>query len=149
MPKKRDLKERFHEKVAVAESGCHEWQGCVMKNGYGQINNEGKAAYAHRVAYELENGLLPKGSFVLHSCDNRKCVNPAHLFAGTFQDNMDDMVSKLRQPHGMKNGHAKLSDEQVKEIRSATGTHREIAARFSVSQPLVSMIRSGRIWKHV
>jgi len=120
-----------------------------MKNGYGQINNEGKAAYAHRVAYELENGLLPKGSFVLHSCDNRKCVNPAHLFAGTFQDNMDDMVSKLRQAHGMKNGHAKLSDEQVKEIRSATGTHREIAARFSVSQPLVSMIRSGRIWKHV
>lgn len=120
-----------------------------MPNGYGQIRQDGKTAYAHRVAYELKNGPIGNGLFVLHSCDNRKCVNPDHLSLGTFDDNMADMVGKLRQAHGQKNGHAKLKPEQVREIRAAIGTHREIAARYGVTQSLVSMIRSGRIWKHV
>lgn len=120
-----------------------------MPNGYGQIHQSGRTAYAHRVAWELANGPIPDGGFILHSCDNRRCVNPAHLRVGTFQDNMDDMTGRGRHAHGVRNTHAKLTAEDVKAIRSAEGLHREIAARFGVTQPLVSMIRSGRIWRNV
>lgn len=134
-------------KVEQMPSGCHEWTGHVMPNGYGQVRHNG-TAYAHRVAYELHKGDIPQGLYVLHSCDNRKCVNPAHLFLGTFDDNMADMVAKGRQAHGEKNFHAKLTKDQVIAIRSSVGTQREIAARYSVSRSLISMIRSERIWRH-
>ena len=120
-----------------------------MPNGYGQFHLNGKTAYAHRVAYEIAYGLFPKEAFVMHSCDNRKCVNPAHLSLGTFDLNMADMVDKKRQAHGARNSHAKLAPDQVRAIRSEVGTHTEIAARYGVSQALISMVRSGRIWKHV
>lgn len=145
---KRDLRTRFFAKVVETESGCHEWTGCLMPNGYGQFHKDGKTAYAHRVAYELANGDL-NGAHVLHSCDNRKCVNPAHLFAGDLTANMQDMVAKGRQAHGTRNGHAKLTEDQVCKIRSFLGTNREIAAQFGVTPSLVSLIRSGRIWRNV
>lgn len=144
---KRPISERFFAKVAVRESGCHEWTGCLMPNGYGQLHKDGKTAYAHRVAYELAYG--PTDLFVLHKCDNRKCVNPAHLFAGSFDENMQDMVDKNRQAHGDRSGRRKLSSDQVRAIRSEVGLHREIAAKYGVTPSLVSMIRSGRIWRYV
>jgi hypothetical protein len=144
---KRPISERFFEKVSINENGCHEWTGCIMPNGYGQFHKDGKTAYAHRVAYELANGVA--ANFVLHKCDNRKCVNPGHLFSGTFDDNMADMVAKKRQAHGEKNSHAKLNAEKVKAIRSEVGLHREIGAKYGVTASLVSMIRSGRIWRNV
>ena len=144
---KKSIRERFDEKVAVRENGCHEWTGCLMPNGYGQIQKDGRTAYAHRVAYELAYG--PTDAYVLHKCDNRKCVNPAHLFAGSFADNMMDMVAKKRQAAGDRNGRRKLSSEQVRAIRSEIGLHREIAAKYGVTPGLVSMIRSGRIWRDV
>jgi len=144
---KRPISERFFEKVSINENGCHEWTGCIMPNGYGQFHKDGKTAYAHRVAYELANGVA--ADFVLHKCDNRKCVNPGHLFSGTFDDNMADMVAKKRQAHGEKNSHAKLNAEKVKAIRSEVGLHREIGAKYGVTASLVSMIRSGRIWRNV
>jgi hypothetical protein len=144
---KRPISERFFEKVSINKNGCHEWTGCIMPNGYGQFHKDGKTAYAHRVAYELANGVAT--DFVLHKCDNRKCVNPGHLFSGTFDDNMADMVAKKRQAHGEKNSHAKLNAEKVKAIRSEVGLHREIGAKYGVTASLVSMIRSGRIWRNV
>lgn len=144
---KRPIEERFFAKVAVRESGCHEWIGSLMPNGYGQIHKDGKTAYAHRVAYELAYG--PTNLFVLHSCDNRKCVNPTHLFEGTFAENMQDMVDKQRQAAGDRSGRRKLSSEQVRCIRSEVGLHREIASKYGVTPSLVSMIRSGRIWRSV
>ena len=144
---KRPIKERFFSKVAIRENGCHEWTGCLMPNGYGQFHKDGKTVYAHRVAFELANG--KPDEFVLHSCDNRKCVNPEHLFSGSFNDNMRDMTAKGRQAHGDRNGRRKLNSEQVRAIRSEIGLNREIAARYDVSASLVSMIRSGRIWRYV
>jgi len=120
-----------------------------MPNGYGQVHLDGRTAYAHRVVWELVNGPVPKGAFVLHTCDNRRCVNPAHLWLGTYLDNIHDMTAKLRHAHGTRNGHAKLTVAEVKSIRRMIGTHTEIAACFGVSQPLVSMIKTGRIWRHV
>ena len=144
---KRPITERFFEKVERKETGCHEWMGCLMPNGYGQFHKDGKTAYAHRVAYELAYGETEQQ--VLHHCDNRKCVNPDHLFTGTLADNMKDMVEKGRQAAGDRNGRRKLSSEQIKAIRSEVGLHREIAAKFGVTASLVSMIRSGKIWRSV
>jgi hypothetical protein len=135
--------------VKPHRSGCHNWTGSIMPNGYGQIHSKGQTAYAHRVAWELANGPVPEGAYVLHSCDNRRCVNSAHMRLGSFQDNMDDMTGKLRQPHGPRNGHAKLTVAEVRLIRLMDGTHGEIAAHFGVSRPSVSLIRAGRTWKYV
>ena len=144
----KKVKERFYKKIEKVGE-CHEWTGHVMINGYGQFSKDGRAQYAHRVAYELAKGEIKDNLYVLHKCDNRKCVNPDHLFLGTFDDNMADMVIKQRQAHGMNNAHAKLTDSDVLEIRSMEGTNRAIADKFNVSQPLISMIRNRRIWKLV
>lgn len=133
----------------MLDSGCHEWTGHVMVNGYGQISRDGKPAYSHRVRWEMANGIIENGDYVLHSCDNRKCVNIDHLFVGTFYDNMDDMVRKGRQACGVRNSHAKLTDEKILEIRSANGTQEAIASNYGVTRSLISMIRNKKIWRHV
>ena len=155
MPGKRPLRERFEEKVDRASSlqswggtKCHELRATLMPNGYGQIRN-GKTDYAHRVSWELTNGPIPKGMYVLHRCDNRKCVNPEHLFLGSFDDNMSDMVSKRRQAHGIKNWHAKLTEDEVREIRFGGGKQEDTARKFNVSRTTVSQIRSGDTWRFI
>lgn len=148
MPAKRPLKDRFSEKVRIVDSGCHEWTGSLMPNGYGQIHNEGKTAYAHRVAWELAHGSA-NNLYVLHRCDNRRCVNPDHLFLGTFNDNMADMVAKTRQAIGNKNGRRKLCADEVREIRSLSGTCVELGARFGVSDATISDIRRRRSWRSI
>lgn len=98
-------------------SRCWEWKSGFSQNGYGNVKLLNKTRYTHRVSYELAFGDIPNGLYVLHHCDNRKCVNPSHLFLGTARDNSDDKVYKNRQPRGETNGRCKLSDEQVAEIR--------------------------------
>ena len=143
------IESRFYQKVRKEPSGCHEWTGHVMRNGYGQVSFHQKPEYSHRVAWELAFGPIPEGKYILHKCDNRKCVNPEHLFTGTFQDNMDDMVRKKRQASGNRSGRRKISSDLARKIRDSVGTQAAIAANFGVSQCTVSMIRSGRIWKDI
>jgi HNH endonuclease len=76
--------------------GCWDWQRAVNSVGYGRIARNGTRVYAHRAAYELAYGPIPKDMCVLHSCDNRRCVRPDHLFLGTKRDNMLDMAAKGR-----------------------------------------------------
>jgi hypothetical protein len=149
--KKRSVEERFFEKVQKVESGCHEWTGHVMKNGYGQLHYKGKTVYSHIMAYKLEHGHDSVGDlFVLHKCDNRKCVNPEHLFLGTFYDNMDDMVAKVRQAAGEKNFHAKLTGDQVIQIRKNTDdSHTELGIMFGVSRITIHDIKTRRSWRHI
>ena len=149
MTASRPLAQRFCEKVEIRESGCHEWTGRIQPNGYGQVRGNGKTVYAHRASWELANGPIPNGGFVLHACDNRRCVNPAHLRVGSFQDNMDDMTAKKRHAHGERNGHSKLKVVDVLAIRAADELHEVLAGRYGVTQSIISMIRSRRIWKHV
>lgn len=80
-------------------NGCHEYQGSINNRGYGKFRWEGKQVLAHRASYERKNGSIPEGKLICHTCDNRKCINPNHLYAGTYGDNARDRyhgISKRR-----------------------------------------------------
>jgi len=93
---KSDPIKRFLDKVQKMNTGCHEWTSTLNRGGYGKFYYEKKQDVAHRVAYELFVGSA-KGRWVLHKCDNRKCVNPDHLFLGNNLDNIQDMDSKIAE----------------------------------------------------
>lgn len=142
---------------------CWIWTGGTNADGYGRIGRAGTKILAHRFSWELHNGPVPDGFHVLHHCDNPPCPNPAHLFLGTDADNVHDMLSKGRGPTGDRSGvrlhpelycgerssFAKLTEEQVREIRTLPGTLAAIASRFMVTAGTISMIRRGITWKSV
>lgn len=140
------LDKRFWKMVNKTDS-CWLWTGKLHRTGYGlisdMINGKRKDIRAHRVSYKIHHGSLPDDMFVCHTCDTRNCVNPAHLFLGTNQENVNDMVQKKRQAHGSKNGHSKLSPEQVSEIMTSTETQTELAKRYGVCQSQISRIKTG------
>lgn len=91
---------RFFDKINKTDD-CWEWNASLRgKTGYGAFKLNGKVIDAHRVSYELHFGIIPKGVLVCHRCDNRKCVNPNHLFLGTYKDNHQDGVDKGRIING-------------------------------------------------
>lgn len=133
--------------------GCWEWRA-GRSSGYGVVRIGGRKVYAHRAMYELVFGPLPDDACVLHKCDNPPCIRPDHLFDGSRDDNMQDMIAKGRARHpgqkGTEHPQAKLTDADVLTIRAATGvTQRELAERYGVTQTLISMIRRGKIWTHL
>lgn len=114
------LADRFWQKVGQGNpDDCWLWQSTVMKNGYGHFWNGKGGSLAHRTAYELHYGPISKSMFVCHRCDVKLCCNPAHLFLGTPQDNMDDMVVKGRgnKPKGERHGLARFTNAQAKALR--------------------------------
>lgn len=144
----------------VAKSGdCWEWVGTRRREGYGLFWNGERQVRAHRFAWELEEGPIPEGKSLCHSCDNPPCVRPSHLFVGTQRENLEDMTRKGRRStpfrdqdqRGSKNRYAKLTDEQVAHIKgmAAAGHYQDdIAARFGISRANVSYI-SRKTWAHV
>lgn len=134
---------------------CWEWGGRLNFGGYGFVISKGKTFMAHRIAWEQSNGPIPTGLIICHKCDNRKCINPSHMFLGTDADNVADMDRKGRRVilRGADNALSKLSEESVKEIkRRHTGEYGlgiKLAKEFGVAPTTISMIVTGRTWCHV
>jgi len=147
--------ERFAEKCKPVKSGCIEWTMMRTANGYGLFSVGRKVTTAHRWLFEQTYGKQPASVDVCHSCDNRKCVNITHLFAGTRKQNMEDAVRKGRTSHASKNrgekhGRAVLTSAQVKEIRALRLDGRtlgSIAIIFGVSIAQISRIVNNQSWR--
>lgn len=151
MARWKDANSRFWGSVRKSD-GCWEWTGSRSDTGYGCFY-DGHATSAHRYSWVLHNGPVPAGLCVLHRCDNRACVRPDHLWLGTKADNSKDMASKsrFRVPglEGEDHGEAKLTDDDVRHIRSSTATGRDLARKLGVSESLVSLVRRRKAWKHL
>jgi len=152
----RHIAKRLALLVALSVSGCWEWTGNIGTTGYGMFRVNRTSVAAHRVSYEVAFGAIPDGQCVLHHCDNRKCVNPAHLHLGDRFDNMREAVERdrLRPPRciikGTQNGQAKLCEADVQEIRRARAhgeSRARLAVRFGVSTSAIIAIESGRNWR--
>lgn len=126
-------------------AGCWEWPHARFRGGYGKY----RSARAHRVSYEEEKGPIPAGQWVLHRCDNPACVRPSHLFLGSAQENVDDMVRKGRQNRGEARPIARLNETIVREIRASKENNCALARRYQVNVSTVRHVRIGRTWGHV
>lgn len=148
---------KFWSKVNRGEADdCWEWQGSRTGRGYGTIRLGGKSYGAHRLAWEIAHGELPKELCVCHRCDNPPCCNPAHLFAGTYRDNSQDALAKGRLNitslpvlRGNRSPNAKLTEAQVRMIRRSPEPAKTISVAYGVSHQTIYLIRNRRIWQHV
>jgi hypothetical protein len=154
--------QRFIQRaVKDSETGCWNWIGSDNGHGYSRFWDGKKTQYAHRFSYTAHHGPIPDGLNVCHSCDNRRCVNPDHLWLGTAADNVHDAMRKKRnvpppptkwkeqvEPHHW----ARLTREQVIEIKRALAAGEkmgDIAKRYGVGRTAIEKIRLGQRWSHV
>lgn len=137
----------------ITETGCWIWTGSLIGKGYAQMPSGRRLlgiTHAHRYSYMKFVGEVPEGMQVCHRCDIACCVNPNHLFLGTNQDNVDDMMRKGRHgkggASGERNGIAKLTLEQVKSIRESNDSHSQLALKFGLHPKSIARIRAKRCW---
>ena len=123
----------------------------IGTHGYPRIFRNGHMQNLHRVLYEEKHGTLLPEIEVRHTCDERKCINMEHLIQGTQADNANDkkIRGRCNPPHGERAGNSKLTEEQVKEIRSASGSQTKIARKYGIAQSQVSNIKTGKQWSHL
>jgi hypothetical protein len=148
--------QRFHAHVVRgAPDECWPWKtrSRYQSPGYGRFKVAGKILMAHRVAHYLATGADPAGQLVCHSCDNRVCCNPAHLFLGTHKDNAADCRAKGRLfiPSGENHYNAALTEDQVLQIRDVyyKGQHTlaQLASQFGIIEQTVGYVVRGQTWK--
>lgn len=151
-------RERFLLKTRIiGYLSCWMWEGAGHPTGYGRFGiSPYKVTFAHRASWELFRGPIPAGMYVCHTCDVRLCVNPLHLFIGTAKDNMQDASKKGRivvpkESYLSDENHqvAKLTNEQVREIRNSEENGKVLATRFGVGKECIWMARTRRTFKDV
>src|SRR5262245_9587813 len=130
-------------------SACWLWSLTLNRDGYGLVNTLRKTRQAHRVAYELAIGPIPRGMCVLHHCDVPPCINPAHLFLGTNGVNMADRDQKQRQARYERQWKAKLTQDAVRDIRAARAagvTLNELGWYYDVWPTTIGYVVDGHTW---
>lgn len=146
---------RLAARITMSASGC--WEFPVARGGrYGYLSIHSRPHAAHRLAWELVNGPIPEGMFVCHTCDNKPCCNPDHLWVGTHVENMADMAAKGRHAMNLKFGvlhhSAKLTTRQVRDVRTALayGVPLRVIARLAgLHRKSITKIRDGLSWADV
>ena len=149
---KKPTEVRFWENVERrGENDCWPWAGGLSADGYGVFKVEGKPTRTHRYSLKLHQGSLNPDSIVCHTCDNRICCNPRHLWEGTPQENEADKVAKGRQARGENHGKATLSALTVRQIRRRYGelhSYRKVGAEFGINHSTVAQIIRRKTWAH-
>ncbi len=146
------IKRLYAKIVCDIKTRCWNWAGYSNREGYGKIDFNSKKQNVHRIIYQYFYGPIPEDKpLVLHHCDNRKCCNPMHLYAGTKKDNAIDREKRHRSNHpcGEKSSGAKLTEKQVIEIRASKETQIVLAKRFRVCKSNIGSIQRRHTWKHI
>lgn len=152
--RKKPLSERFWEHV-VKSDGCWEWNGGKAVHGYGSIHDDnGHQLRSNQASWILHHGPIPEGLWILHKCDNPPCVRPDHLYLGTHQDNMRDLIlrgkGKGAAMVGSKNVHAKLREKDIPMIYKLNElgiSYTAIGRMFRVKRNAIKSIIIGKSWK--
>lgn len=149
----KSVEATFWANVEKSED-CWLWTGSQVAAGYGVLPIDGKLYFAHRLSYVLANGEIPHGMLVCHSCDNRLCVNPDHLWLGTQLENMRDKARKGRAGNtnpkfGEQHHFSKVTEDDVRAIRASNESQKVLAERFNISKSAVSAIKIRKTWKHL
>lgn len=133
------------------KDGCWVYQGTPTATGHATFYHDGAIqGSAHRVAYEVWKGKIPKGGYVLQRCQNKLCCNPDHLYLASYDEIMRIRSEQGRSIAGTRNPKAKLTQDQVEEIRRRANSGerlKPLAEEFGVSQPTISQIKNGNIWR--
>lgn len=143
--------------IPEPNSGCWLWTSTVNRTGYGRFDctTSGTRKLAHRQSWTIHRGPIPDGMWVLHKCDTPSCINPDHLFLGNNRDNMLDMIRKGRggsstmPKPGEANPHAKLTEAEVRAIRSDARPQCVIASDYGMSPAAISQIKNRTRWAHL
>lgn len=154
------LKKSF-EKNVIRQEGCWSWKGSIAHGGYPVMTCRRQIGpdRGHRASWIIHFGPIPEGLYICHKCDNPICTNPGHLWLGTQKENNDDKIRKCRQannipPHkrGSENGSARLSEDQVKEIKILIKQGQScysLGKQFGVSKTTIQRIKTGKNWSHI
>lgn len=153
------MKDLLISKIKIVND-CWEWQ-FSLRSGYGALKIKGKVCSTHRLSYETFIGIIPKGMFVCHKCDNRKCINPDHLFIGSQKDNMRDCLNKKRMfipkniEHRFKNGNkphnSKIDHINIKLIKTLINKGErliDISNKLNISYQLIKDIKRGKSYSN-
>lgn len=137
----------YNNSLVDEDTNCWLWQGCVHEKGYGRIMFNGRVEKVHRLSFLYYIGDIVEGVF--HTCDVPNCWNPDHLFTGTNIDNVNDRMTKGRQTRGVNHPKNKLTEDQVREIRTSSLSRKALARVYGVTPQNIRNIQNFVIWRHL